>query len=110
MNKRYCFFCDLKDDPVLIEEYKAYHKQVWPEIIQSIKDSGIETMEIYNLGNRLFMITEVNERFSIEKKAEMDASNLKVQAWETLMWKYQQKLPMAKTGEKWMLAEEIFRL
>jgi hypothetical protein len=27
-----------------------------------------------------------------------------------LMGKYQQKLPMAKNGEKWMLMEEIFSL
>ena len=110
MNKKYYFFCDLKDDLDLIEEYKIHHKNVWPEIIKSIKDSGIESMEIYNLGNRLFMIMEVNDTFSLDKKAELDANNPKVQEWETLMWKYQQKLPMAKPNEKWMLAEAIFKL
>lgn len=108
--KRYCLFCDLKDDPVLIEEYKEHHKKVWPEILESIKESGIEKMNIYNLGNRLFMIIEVNESFSFDKKAALDENNPKVQEWETLMWEYQQSLPMAKKNEKWLLLNEIFKL
>ena len=107
--KKYCLFCDLKDDPNLIAEYKQYHKNVWPEILDSIKDSGIESMKIYNKGNRLFMIIEVNESFTFENKAKIDANNPKVQEWEKLMWKYQQKVPMAKEGEKWLLLDEIFR-
>ena len=41
MHRRFCLTLDLKDDPKLIAEYKRYHEQVWPEIVQSIKDSGI---------------------------------------------------------------------
>ena len=108
--KRYCLVCDLKDDPILIEEYKEHHKNVWPEILKSIKESGIEKINIYNLGNRLFMVIEVNKSFSFDKKATLDANNPKVQEWEELMWKYQQALPMAKKGEKWLLLEEIFKV
>jgi L-rhamnose mutarotase len=53
---------------------------------------------------------EVNDEFSFEKKGAMDAGNEKVQEWETLMWKYQQALPGAKPGEKWMLMDKIFEL
>lgn len=108
--KKHYLFCDLKDDEQLIAEYKAYHKNVWPEVLKSIKDAGIETMEIYNKGNRLFMVMEVNHTFSFEQKAQMDANNPKVQAWETLMWHYQQQVPMAKDGEKWVLLDKIFEL
>ena len=108
--KRYCLVCDLKDDPILIEEYKEHHKNVWPEILKSIKESGIEKINIYNLGNRLFMVIEVNKSFSFDKKATLDANNPKVQEREELMWKYQQALPMAKKGEKWLLLEEIFKV
>lgn len=110
MNRRYCLTLDLKDDPKLIAEYKRYHQQIWPEIAQSIKDSGIETMEIYLLGTRMFMIMEVNQRFSFEAKAEADCRNPKVQEWERLMWTFQQSLPKAKPGEKWLLMERIFRV
>ncbi len=56
------------------------------------------------------MIMEVNDSFSFEKKDEMDANNPKVQEWETLMWKYQQALPTAKDGEKWLLMDQIYQL
>ena len=91
--KRYCLALDLKNDPTLIAEYEKYHKNVWPEIIESIKNSGIEVLDIYRTGNRMFMIIEANDDFSFEKKAVMDAANPKVQEWEELMWKFQQALP-----------------
>ncbi|MEJ8817625.1 L-rhamnose mutarotase [Lacibacter sp. H407] len=108
--KRYCLALDLKDDEALIAEYEAYHQNVWPEILQSIKESGIEHMDIYRTGNRLFMIMEVNDAFNFESKAAADAANEKVQEWETLMWKYQQALPGSKPGEKWKLMENIFSI
>jgi L-rhamnose mutarotase len=108
--KKYCLALDLKDDAKLIAEYKAYHRQVWPEIIKSIKDSGITLLDIYCIGNRLFMIIEAEDDFSFEKKSEMDAANPKVQEWEELMWKFQQALPGAAPGQKWMLMEKIFEL
>ncbi len=108
--KQYCLCCDLKDNPQLIAQYKAHHKSVWPEIIKSITDSGIRHMQIYNKGNRLFMIIEALESFSFQDKATLDAKNPKVQEWERLMWQYQQQIPFAKAGEKWVLLDEIFRL
>lgn len=110
ITQKYCLALDLKNDPLLIAEYKAHHQDVWPEIIKSIKDSGVEVLDIYAVGNRIFMIIESNTDFSFEKKAALDASNPKVQEWENLMWKFQQALPFAKSGEKWMLMEKIFEL
>lgn len=107
---RYCLALDLKDDPILIAEYEKYHEQIWPEIAESIHASGITEMEIYRLGNRLFMIMETDASFSFEQKAAMDKTNPVVQKWEALMWTYQQALPMAKPGEKWVLMNPIFKL
>jgi L-rhamnose mutarotase len=108
--KRYCLALDLKDDPALIAEYENYHRRVWPEIIASIKEAGIEKLDIYRFANRLCMIMEVNDRFSFDRKAAMDAANPKVQEWELLMWNYQQALPATKPGEKWVLMDKIFEL
>ena len=110
MLKRYCLALDLKDDQNLIAEYLKYHQKVWPEILKSITDAGIERLEIYRISNRLFMVMEVDETFSFEKKALKDAANPKVQEWENLMWKHQQALPSAKAGEKWILMNKIFEL
>jgi L-rhamnose mutarotase len=108
--KKYCLALDLVNDPILIAEYEAYHENGWAEITASIKDSGIMDMEIYRIGNRLFMIMETKDDFSFEKKSLMDANNPKVQEWENLMWKYQQALPTAKDGEKWLMMDKIYGL
>jgi L-rhamnose mutarotase len=110
MSRRYCLALDLKDDPALIAEYKRHHQKIWPEITNSIRESGIEDLEIYLLGTRLFMVMEVNDRFSFAAKAEADRNNPKVQEWENLMWRFQKPLPQAKPGEKWVLMDRIFKL
>ena len=109
-NKKYCFALDLKEEKELIEAYKEHHKKVWPEIIQQIKETGILEMEIYHIGNRLFMIIETEPEFSLEKKQKEDLKNPKVQEWEALMSQYQQQLPFAKPNEKWVLMDQIFKL
>jgi L-rhamnose mutarotase len=107
---RQCFALDLKDDAALIAAYERWHEEVWPEIKESITSAGIEQMEIYRTGNRLFMIMETNNDFNAAAKAAADAANPKVQAWEELMWQYQQPLPWAKDGEKWIAMQQIFSL
>jgi L-rhamnose mutarotase len=110
MNRRYCLTLNLKDDPRLVAEYKRYHAKIWPEITQSIKAAGIEDMEIYLVGTRMFMVIEVNEQFSFEAKAKADRENSRVREWEELMWKFQEPLAEAKGGEKWLRMERIFKL
>jgi L-rhamnose mutarotase len=108
--KRYCLALDLKNDPALIAEYERLHKQIRPEIEKSIIDAGVISMEIYRTGTRMFMIMEVDDNFSFEQKAAMDASNPKVQEWENFVWKYQERLPGSNPGEKWILMKNIFDL
>lgn len=112
MNRKYCLALDLKEDPVLIEAYKDAHRKenFRAEITASIKDAGVLNMEIYLIGNRLFMIMEVDETFDFEKKAAMDAANHQVQDWENFVAKFQQVLPWARDGEKWVLMEKIYEL
>jgi L-rhamnose mutarotase len=108
--KRHCLTLDLKDDPELIAEYKRLHGRIWPEITESIRAAGIEDMEIYLFGTRLFMIVEAMDSFSFRAKDEADRQNPKVREWEELMWKFQQALPEAKPGEKWLVMDRIFKL
>ena len=62
--KRYCLALDLKDDPSSIALYEEYHQSVWPEIVESIKSSGIVHLEIYRVSNRLFMILVKKKAFN----------------------------------------------
>ena len=108
--RRYCLALDLKNDPKLISEYEKHHQNIWPEITASLKDSGILDLEIYRLGTRMFMIIEVDDQFSFERKRERDRANAKVREWEELMWKFQQPLHEAKADEKWVPMKRIFKL
>lgn len=110
--KRFCYACDLKNDPELIASYIAHHKpeNIWPEILESIKDAGILDMQIYRTGTRLFMIIETDASFDPNTKANMDKSNSKVQEWEQLMWTFQKALPEAEPGQKWIEMDQIFKL
>ena len=107
---RHCLTLDLKDDPRLIAEYCEHHRQVWPEVLMSLKDAGILEAEIYIFDTRLFLILETVEGFSFEEKIKADAANPRVREWEELMWKYQKALPGSKPGEKWRKMECVFRL
>ncbi len=107
---RYCLALDLKDDPALIAEYERYHEAVWPEVLQSLHDAGITDMEIYRVENRLVLVMDTADDFSLDRKAIMDAANPKVQEWETLMWRYQEALPSANPGQKWVAMKKVFEL
>lgn len=104
---RHCFALDLKNDPVLIEEYLEHHRHVWPEVIASFHEAGVLAVELYRVGTRLVMLFETDESFSLERKAEID-SQPRIQQWEQLMSKYQQPLPEAGPGQKWVPMERIF--
>jgi L-rhamnose mutarotase len=110
--RRFCYALDLKNDPELIARYREWHAPGGPPaaVTQSIRAAGIEVLEIYLTGNRLFLIMEVSEHFSAEARTAADADNPHVQAWEKLMWDFQQPLPGARPGEKWIEMERIFSL
>jgi L-rhamnose mutarotase len=108
--RRYCLTLDLQGDPEKIRQYRQHHEAVWPEVLESLRASGITHAEIYLRGTRMVMVIEVAPGFSFEAKAAADAANPAVQAWEALMWTFQQALPDAPPGEKWQRMERIFTL
>ncbi|MEH6548876.1 MAG: L-rhamnose mutarotase [Pseudomonadales bacterium] len=110
--RRQCFALDLVDDADLIAEYERYHKpdKIWPAITASIRKAGIVDMEIYRVGDRLFMIMEVTPEFDPAAKTISDSNDPDVIAWEKLMWRFQQPLPSAEEGEKWLQMKRIFSL
>ena len=71
--------------------------------------NSAEPLYFFVSGNLLVMKIEVDENFSFEKKARMDANNDVLMKWENLMSEFQQPFPWAKKGEKWVLVEPIFQ-
>lgn len=108
--KNFVLTLDLKNEPEMIDSYIKHHQSVWPEVIESIKDSGIRHMKIFHVADRLVMTIEAEESFSFEQKARRDLSSPKVVEWEKLMDQYQRRLPFAASSEKWVLMNMIFEL
>jgi L-rhamnose mutarotase len=107
---RHCLTLDLQDDPAKIAEYKRYHEKIWPEIRDSLFDAGVTNMEIYLKDTRMFMIMDVADDFSFEKKAAMDAGNPKVLEWEAVMANFQAVPPGASPVRRWQPMEKVFDL
>ena len=110
--RQYCLTLDLNDDEELIREYEQYHQPgyAWPEVIDSIRNSGIVDMQIYRSGTQLVMVMTVVDSFSFESKARRDSQNPKVLEWERLMSKFQRAAVEADADAKWQKMRNIFDL
>ncbi len=116
MPKKTCeklyYALDLKDDAAAIERYRQWHAPgaVPAAINRSIRAAGIAALEIFIAGNRMVMVLTPGPDFDPVAKAAADAADPDVQAWETLMWDFQQALPFAAPGEKWVRMACIYAL
>jgi L-rhamnose mutarotase len=107
VTSRRCFALDLTDDPALIGEYERMHEPgaVWPSVVDHIRATGVEVMEIWRTGDRLFMIAEVADDYPRKVQPPVEVGR-----WEELMWRFQRPLPHAAEGEKWVPMERIYNL
>jgi L-rhamnose mutarotase len=113
--QRRCFALDLKDEAAAIESYKHWHRPGGPpvEVTRSLRAAGIAQLDIYLIGNRLFMVMDADPGHPSSAKSTDDSDNPHVQAWETLMSELQQDLPFPKkesSAGKWQRLEHIYSL
>ncbi|MGN1375200.1 MAG: L-rhamnose mutarotase [Prevotella sp.] len=110
--KRYCQTMMLKDDSELIRRYKEAHDQqhFWDEIKQGIREVGILEMEIYLLGNRLFMIVDTPLDFEWDEAMAKLSTLPRQQEWEEYVAMFQDCAANATSDEKWQMTERIFYL
>ncbi|HBF01076.1 MAG TPA: L-rhamnose mutarotase, partial [Dehalococcoidia bacterium] len=83
--KTFAMALDLVDESRSIKEYKEYHRNVWPEVKEGLLEIGIEGMEIYLLGDRLFMVIDTKDDFDLiaDFQKYTDSSD-KAAQWDTL--------------------------
>ena len=110
--KRYCKTLALEDDLQLIEEYRKVHApgNTWSEITQGMIDVGILDMEIYLLGNRLFMIMDTIAEFDHDRDMAELATKPRQSEWEAFVSRFQLTSAEATADEKWQLMERIYKL
>lgn len=108
--KRYCQTLELCDNQSLVEAYIQEHSRVWPEVQAGIREVGILDMQIYALGNRLFMIMDTVDEFDWEKDNARLATLPRQAEWEAYMARFQGADPSLPSTEKWRLMDKIFEL
>ena len=108
---RYVLTLNLKDDPSVVDAYRRHHARVWPEVLQSLRDAGVEKMDIHLLGRQLVMCLELSDGLDFRRVfSEHMASSPRVAEWERLMKSLQEPSPDAPAGEWWTVMEPVFRL
>ena len=110
--KRFCKTMELRNDETLIEQYKADHAKgaAWPEITNGMKEVCILDMEIYLLGNRLFMIMDTVAEFDHDKAMAELAGKPRQSEWEEKMAQFQNTSKESTAAEKWQLMELIYKM
>ncbi|MBR0037057.1 MAG: L-rhamnose mutarotase [Bacteroidales bacterium] len=110
--KRYVQTLDLKNNPELIARYKEAHSrpEMWSEIINGIRQVGILEMEIYILGNRLFMIVETPLDFDWTSAMTRLSALPRQQEWEDYVALFQDCASGSTSSGKWQLMERMFYL
>lgn len=108
--KRFCQTLELRDDPDMVEAYIHEHSRVWPEVQEGIRQVGILDMQIYALGNKLFMIMDTVDDFDWEKDNARLATLPRQAEWEAYMSRFQGCKLDAPSTEKWKLMTKIFEL
>jgi L-rhamnose mutarotase len=95
--------------PEKAEEYRALHAAVWPAVQERIRASNITNYSIFLRDGLLFAYFEyVGDDYDADMAA-IRADEISQQWWK-LTDPCQEPLPSAGPGERWVEAEEIFRL
>lgn len=111
--KRYVRTMELRGDtPEFFREYERRHAEgnVWPEVLEGIREVGILEMEIYRCGKQLVMIVEAPEDFDWDTAMARLATLPRQAEWEACMAEVQQASAEATSSEKWRQMDRIFNL
>jgi L-rhamnose mutarotase len=104
--KRYAFVFRIK--PELKAEYQKAHDEIWPDMAQAIRDSGITNYSIFfRRDGLLFAYLEAEDpagAFAYIEKQEVNTR------WQQAMEKYFVKEDTAVQGPQMEELEEVFHI
>ncbi len=90
------------------QEYREYHRNLWPEIEAAIRAAGIKNYSIFLRDGYLFAYMELAAEISPGGLAQYWANNETCKEWEKQMNRMQEPLSNAQAGESWAPMDEIF--
>lgn len=90
-----------------LEEYVRRHQQIWPELVELLKQAGICNYSIWNVGNELFGYYECAK--GVDFAAKTQAESPLVDKWNEYMKDVMIMEMDPVTGAQPMLTE-VFRM
>jgi L-rhamnose mutarotase len=100
----------LRDDPDAIAAYRRFHQAVWPEVTARLRECGVEQMQIYLRGTRLFMYGVTNDQFDPSRDFARINEDPTSERWNALMAELQEHAPEASPEEWWATIDPVFDL
>lgn len=79
--EKYAWKATVKDG--CLEEYRRRHDNIWPEMVEVLKNAGIKNYTIWNVGNELFGYYECEK--GIKFAADAQANSEVVKRWDEYM-------------------------
>lgn len=102
---------NLVADPKMQQEYLDYHAtqfKKWPELSRGFCNADFQQLLIFRNGKQLVLVISIPKGESLDKlNPKTTENNPRVNEWNKLMGKYQEGLPGAGAGVKWVFLERI---
>lgn len=93
--------------PDRLKEYEKYHANVWPEVLEMIRQCNIHNYSIFHKDGFLFSYFEYTGDDFKADMAKM-AADPKTQEWWKIMDPMQDPLETRGPGEWWAKMKEVF--
>ena len=108
--KSFAMTLNLKSESEVVEEYKRYHRAVWPEVLEGLRGIGVTKMKIYLRNHQLFMYLEAGDDFDPDRDFEKYTEDPRAREWDELMRGFQSPVAGAMPDVWWAEMEEVFDL
>ena len=104
--KRYCFLLQVR--PELLDEYRARHAQVWPDMLRALQATGWHQYSLFARDDGL-LVGYVEATDLAEAQAAMAATEVNAR-WQAEMSRFFTGLDGRRPDEGFLLLDEVFNL
>jgi len=103
------FVANLVKDEQKLEQYLAYHKQVWPEVEAGFRKAGYKRITLYRFKYLLVMTITVPEQADLQQMSRTaEVYDKRCAEWNRLMSQFQTGVEGTVPGQTWVEADRYY--
>lgn len=107
----FCISTNMVADTTMQNEYIKLHVEqqiLWPEVGEGFCNEGFQYITMWKSDRRLVLIVGIPSDMDLDEMSKKNAENHpKVQEWNEYMGQFQEELPGAEAGQKWIFMNKI---